>query len=119
MLNSYAIHRLINKRRKQIYAPKLHWSFKLYRLAKENSRIMAKTGGMHHSSKSEYSECVCTGPLGMSSRDVFNLWVHNQENWDIMHNPYLVQAAVSVSRNKKGVYITWICRARTDSRLIY
>lgn len=119
MLSSYAIHRLINKRRKQIYAPRLRWSFKLYRLAKENSRIMAKMGGMHHSSKSEYSECVCTGPLDMSSRDVFNLWVHNPENWGIIRNPYLVQAAASVARNKKGVYITWICRARANLMLSF
>ncbi|PKH46807.1 hypothetical protein CVH13_00904 [Dehalococcoides mccartyi] len=117
MLNSYAIHRLINKRRKQIYAPKLRWSFKLYRLAKENSRIMAKTGGMRHLTDTQYSECLCTGPLNMSSRDAFYLWVHNPENWEIMRNPYLVNAAVSIYRNKKGVYITWICRAKTRSRL--
>ncbi len=88
---------LINQERARLHLPELTWDTDLAEMAVEYSKYMQENNDFNHS-KLGYAENIAFFPGAITSgEELFNLWGHSRDHYQIMIDPYLRYGAVGVT----------------------
>lgn len=105
----FETHNLINKQRRQKGLPPVRWSPKMYSLAKEHSKKMAKAGRLFHSGRFALygGEVACGGKGYHSPRSFVESWLKSPRHRGWLLDRRVRVAAVGVSSSGKGTFAAW------------
>ena len=107
------VHRLINRERKKRGLRWAHWDNNLYRLAKNQSNKMARTGHLFHSDLSAIQRGEnCWMGKGYSERAlpkaIVDSWMKSHAGHrENLLDPRARTAAIAISKSRHGTFAAW------------